>query len=134
MLPYFLIAPNVTPLRRCLRKKNVKTATGNKKIKVPAAMVVQSIMPEPNWEGMKGGAVCALRLVIINARAYSFQAMMNEKTDVAAIPVADCGRTIFQNVSKRVYPSTSAASSYSIGISSMNPFISQTQKDKLIAV
>src|SRR5215475_10844275 len=97
-------------------------------------MAVQSVIPDPSCDGMKGGAVCARRLVIIRANAYSFQAVMKQNTAVAAIPVAACDSTILKNASTRVYPSTRAASSYSLGISSMKPFISHTENDGLKAV
>ena len=69
---------------------------------VPAAIVVQSVSPEPTCAGMNGGAVCARRLVMISAKAYSFQAMMKQKTAVAAMPVTASGSTIFQNACIRV--------------------------------
>src|SRR3954468_23429290 len=83
---HFLIAPNVTPRSRCLRSRNVKTATGNRNSTVPAAIAVQSVIPDPSCDGMNGGAVCARRLVIISAKAYSFHAVMKQNTAVAAIP------------------------------------------------
>ena len=51
---------------------------------------------------MKGGAVCARRLVMISAKAYSFQATMKQKTAVAAMPVTASGSTIFQKACIRV--------------------------------
>lgn len=96
LAPHFLMAPKVTPLSRCFLRKKVNMATGKRKRKVPAAMVGQSLIPDPNWEGMKGGAVWAPLFVIIKARAYSFQAVIKQKTAVAAMPVADWGSTIFQ--------------------------------------
>ncbi len=80
----------------------MKIATGNRKRKVPAAITVQSGRPEPTWLGMKGGAVCARRLVMISAKAYSFHAVMKQKTAVAAMPVAASGMTILKNASMRV--------------------------------
>src|SRR5689334_3723761 len=79
---HFLIAPNVTPRNRCLRSRNVNTATGSRNKTVPAAIAVQSVIPEPSCEGMNGGAVCARRFVIINANAYSFHAVMKQNTAV----------------------------------------------------
>src|SRR5207237_4708206 len=79
------IAPKVTPRKRCFRSRNVKIATGSRKRNVPAAIVVQSGRPEPICEGIKGGAVCARRMVMISAKAYSFQAVMKQNTAVAAI-------------------------------------------------
>src|SRR5258708_35456130 len=49
---HFLIAPNVTPLNKCFLSRNVNTATGTRNRKVPAAMTVQSVSPEPSWDGM----------------------------------------------------------------------------------
>src|SRR5690606_20601351 len=80
------IAPKVTPRRRWLRNRKVKIATGTRNRKVPAAITVQSGRPEPTWLGMKGGAVCARRLVRISAKAYSFHAVMKQNTAVAAMP------------------------------------------------
>ena len=77
-------------------------ATGTRNRKVPAAMTVQSGMPEPTWLGMKGGAVCARRFVIISAKAYSFQAVMKQNTAVAAMPVAASGKTILKKACMRV--------------------------------
>ena len=51
----------------CCAETKVNSATGSRKSTLPAAIVVQSVKPEPSCAGMKGGAVCALRLVIINA-------------------------------------------------------------------
>src|SRR6476660_916606 len=96
------IAPNVTPRSRWLRRKKVNRATGSKNSALPAAIVVQSVKPEPSCAGMNGGAVCAFRLVIISAKAYSFQAVIKQNTAVAAIPVADSGITIFRNACSRV--------------------------------
>ena len=45
---HFLMAPNVTPRSRCLRSRNVNTATGNRNKTVPAAIAVQSVIPEPS--------------------------------------------------------------------------------------
>src|SRR4029079_13683151 len=59
---------------------------------------------------------------------------IKKKTAVSAIPVAACGRMIFQNAARREYPSTSAASSYARGISSINPFINHTASERLNAV
>ena len=85
---YFLIAPKVIPLRRCFLKKMVNIITGKRNIKVDAAMAPQSTPPTPIWLGINGGAVSALLVVIINAKAYSFHAVMKQNTTVAAIPVA----------------------------------------------
>ena len=51
---------------------------------------------------MKGGAVCARRLVMISAKAYSFQAVMKQNTAVAAMPVAASGSTILKKACMRV--------------------------------
>src|SRR5665213_2450702 len=88
------IAPKVTPRKRCLRRRNVKIATGSRNRNEPTAITVQSVNPEPTCEGIKGGAVWALRLVRIRAKAYSFQAVMKQNTAVAAIPVTASGSTI----------------------------------------
>ena len=69
---------------------------------MPAAITVHSGRPEPIWLGMKGGAVCARRLVMISAKAYSFQAVMKQKTAVAAMPVAASGSTILKKACMRV--------------------------------
>ena len=45
--------------------------------------------------GMKGGAVCASPLVRSSAKAYSFQAKIRQKMEVAAIPARICGSTTF---------------------------------------
>ena len=68
---------------------------------VPAAIVVQSARPEPTWAGMNGGAVCARRLVMISAKAYSFQATMKQKTAVAAMPVVGLGQ---HDLAERLHP------------------------------
>ena len=78
------------------------TGNGSRNRNVPAAMTVQSGRPEPTCDGMKGGAVCARRLVMISAKAYSFQAVMKQKTAVAAMPVAASGRTILKKACMRV--------------------------------
>ena len=81
------MAPKVTPLSRWFRRKYVKIATGIRKTNVPAAMVGQSVRPDPIWDGIKGTAVCAFFDVSIRASAYSFQTVIKAKTAVAAIPV-----------------------------------------------
>ena len=48
-----------------------------------------------------GGAVRAVSLVSIKAKAYSFQAKIKAKTVVAAIPVAAWGKTILKNAWRR---------------------------------
>ena len=53
---------------------------------------------------------------------------------VAAIPVIACGRTTLKNAWSLEYPSIIAASSYSLGISSIKPFNSQTAKLKFTTV
>ena len=50
----------------------------------PRQSLSRSGKPEPTWLGMKGGAVWARRLVMISAKAYSFQAVMKQNTAVAA--------------------------------------------------
>ena len=77
-------------------------ATGSRNRKVPEAITVQSGRPEPTWLGMKGGAVCASRRVMISAKAYSFYAVMKQNTAVAAMPVAASGSTTLKKASTRV--------------------------------
>src|SRR5689334_1820174 len=96
------IAPKDMPRSRWLRSRKVKIATGSRNRNVPAAITVQSGRPEPTWEGMKGGAVWARRLVMISAKAYSFQAVMKQNTAVAAMPVAASGNTILKKACMRV--------------------------------
>ena len=48
----------------------------------------------PITVGMLGGAVRAVSLVSISAKAYSFQAKIRQKTIVAAMPVIAWGSTI----------------------------------------
>src|SRR5258706_7468657 len=96
-IPYFRIAPNVTPRNRWLRSRNVNTVTGIRNSRAPAAIVVQSVTPEPSCEGIKGGAVCAFRVVIISANAHSFQAAIEQDTAVGALPLAPPRNTIFEN-------------------------------------
>ncbi|MDZ4233459.1 MAG: histidine kinase [Dietzia sp.] len=67
-----------------------------------SAITVQSGKPEPICDGMNGGAVWARRLVMISAKAYSFQAVMKQNTAVAAMPVAASGRTILKKACMRV--------------------------------
>src|SRR5215217_5245536 len=100
------MAPKLMPRSRWLRSRKVKMATGSRNSTVPAAMTVQSWRPVPTWLGMKGGAVCARLFVMISAKAYSFQAVMKQKTAVAAMPVAASGMTILKNASIRVKPTT----------------------------
>ena len=52
-----LIAPKVTPRRRCLRIRNVKIAAGRRKRIARAAMSFQSVVPEPIAWVMLGGVV-----------------------------------------------------------------------------
>src|SRR6516164_4563423 len=49
---HFLIAPKVTPRSRCLRSRKVKIATGRRNMRVPAAMAVQSVTPDPSCDGI----------------------------------------------------------------------------------
>ena len=70
------MAPNVTPRSRRQRRKKVEMAAGSRNSKVPGAMTVQPVMPDPSCAGMNGGAVCASRLVIISANASSFRALL----------------------------------------------------------
>src|SRR5467141_28032 len=127
-------APKVMPRKRFFRSSTVNTRMGTRNSVVPAATAGQSWPPSPMMMGMKGGAVCACPEVSSVAKAYSFQAKMRQKIAVATIPVAAWGRTTFRKACRRVYPSTNAASSYSRGISSMNPLSSQTASDTLTAV
>ena len=90
--PHLRMAPKVTPRSRWPRSRKVNIATGSRNSSVPAAITVQSVMPDPSCAGMKGGAVCAFRFVIISAKAYSFQAVMKQNTAVAAMPVAASGQ------------------------------------------
>src|ERR1700722_14635337 len=49
---HFRIAPKVTPRSRCRRNRKVKIATGRRNRRVPAAIAVQSVIPDPSCEGM----------------------------------------------------------------------------------
>src|SRR5882672_10141159 len=114
-------APKVMPRNKWRRSRMVKHRIGMKNIVVAAATAGQSWPPSPMINGMKGGIVCASPLVSRTAKAYSFQAKIKQKIAVAAMPVVACGSTTLKKAWRRVYPSTIAASSYSRGISSMNP-------------
>src|SRR5690606_36289002 len=46
------IAPKDMPRSRWFRSRKVKTATGSRNRKAPAAIAVQSCKPEPTWYGM----------------------------------------------------------------------------------
>ena len=59
---------------------------------------------------------------------YSFQLVMNAKTDVATSPGATSGSRIRTKAPSLVEPSTIAASSSSFGIPMMNPRSVQTEK------
>jgi hypothetical protein len=93
-MPYCLIAPKVTPRKRCFRMAKITINTGMRNAKVPAAMADHSMPPRPSMVAMAGGAVRAFSLVNIKAKAYSFQTKIRLKTVVAAMPVAACGTTI----------------------------------------
>ena len=58
---------------------------------------------------------------------YSFQHVMNAKTDVATRPGAINGNRILTNAPGRLLPSTSAASSSSRGMLRMNPLSIQIE-------
>ena len=58
---------------------------------------------------------------------YSFQLVMNAKTDVATSPGATSGSRIRTNAPSRVLPSTIAASSRSFGMPRMKPRSVQTE-------
>src|SRR5207248_2021746 len=61
------------------------------------------------------------------AKMYSFQDVMNAKTEVATSPGAISGSRIRTKAPRRVDPSTIAASSSSFGIPMMNPRSVQTE-------
>ena len=75
---------------------------GDQETKAPAAIADHSIPPVPSMVAMPGGAVRALSLVSIKAKAYSFQAKIRQKTVVAAMPVIAWGRTILKKACIRV--------------------------------
>ena len=58
--------------------------------------------------------------VSVTANRNSFHAAMNVRMPAVASPGAASGMTILRNAVKRVAPSTSAASSRSLGISLKN--------------
>src|SRR5882762_6199731 len=95
--------------------------------KGPQGMTLLS--PMMAW--MRTGMVTASVLVSVSAKAYSFQAEMREKTAVAAMPGAAWGSTTRTSASRREWPSSMAASSYAVGISSMKAFIIQVVKERL---
>ena len=58
----------------------ITISTGMRKAKVPAAMADHSMPPRPSIVAMAGGAVRAVSLVNIKAKAYSFQTKIKLKT------------------------------------------------------
>ena len=65
---------------------------------------------------------------------YSFQLVMNAKTDVATSPGATSGSRIRTNAPSRVLPSTIAASSRSFGMPRMKPRNVQTENGRTAAM
>ena len=63
----------------------------------------------------------------MRAKMYSFQVVMNAKTDVATRPGATSGSRMRTNAPRRVEPSTIAASSRSFGMPRMKPRSVHTQ-------
>ena len=78
---------------------------------------------------MKSGAVFARVDVKMKAKRNSFQAKTITNTATASMPWADNGMITRQRIVRRLAPSTSAASSSSRGIWSMNVRISSVPSD-----
>jgi hypothetical protein len=84
-----------------LRRAKVTITTGIRNKIPPAATTPHSIPPDPSAAGMLTGAVRARSWVNISEKMYSFQAKTRQKTVVAAMPVADWGKTILKNACSR---------------------------------
>src|SRR5689334_16537270 len=81
--------------------------------------------------GMPTEVGCKVVLWIkITANRYSFQAEKNDTTATATMPGADRGSTMCQSAFSSVHPSTTAASSTSLGTVSKTPFKIQMQMGK----
>ena len=71
---------------------------------------------EPVWLATMTGRVLASVLVSSAAKKYSFQHRTSERMKAATMPGRAIGRTMRKNAPQTDRPSTSAASSSSIGI------------------
>ena len=78
---------------------------------------------------MKSGAVFARVDVKMKANRNSFQAKTMTNTATASMPCADSGMITRRRIVSRLAPSTSAASSSSRGIWSMNVRISSVPSE-----
>src|SRR5206468_11916195 len=118
-----LTAPAVKPkaIFRCTRMK--KMMTGIAVNVAPAISAPQSVcLLEPRKYDSHTVTVCFdWSFNSTRAKMYSFQHVMNAKTDVATRPGAISGSRIFTNAPGRLLPSTSAASSSSRGMPTMKP-------------
>src|SRR5919202_5851627 len=132
--PYFT-APEVSPRIRLRCTTTTKTTAGISMTTDMAHMPRQStVNSDVKSNSPTGKVLAAVVLVRSEASWNSFQEVKNAKMPLAAIPAADSGRSMCQNVCQREQPSTRPASSSSSGTSRTNPSISHVVKGTLRAV
>src|SRR5690606_2251727 len=130
----YFTAPAVTPRTSHLRATTVNNATGTR--------IMTAMTPScPNWtpssvrtDEASTGKVAAWDLVNGNASTRSLHARMNENTLTAARPGPASGRITRRNAPRWPQPSTSAASSSSLGRSMKKPCSIQVANGMLSAM